>query len=45
MGLEPAVISSALRFSFGVQTTPAEIAESVDRILRICNNLGSQKQS
>jgi cysteine desulfurase len=45
MGLEPAVISSALRFSFGVQTTHAEVAESVDRILRICNNLRSQKQS
>ena len=45
MGCDPAVISSALRFSFGVQTTRAEVAESVDRILRICNNLRSQKQS
>jgi cysteine desulfurase len=45
MGCDPAVISSALRFSFGVQTTHAEVAESVDRILRICNNLRSQKQS
>jgi cysteine desulfurase len=45
MGCNPAVISSALRFSFGVQTTPTEVAESVDRILRICNNLRSQKQS
>jgi cysteine desulfurase len=45
MGCDPAVISSALRFSFGVQTTPAEVVESTDRILRICNNLRSQKQS
>jgi cysteine desulfurase len=45
MGCRPAVISSALRFSFGVQTTPAEVAESTGRILRICNNLRSQKQS
>ena len=45
MGCDPAVISSALRFSFGVQTTTAEVAESADRILRICNNLRSQKQS
>jgi cysteine desulfurase len=45
MGCNPAVISGALRFSFGVQTTRAEIAESTDRIIRICNNLRSQKQS
>jgi cysteine desulfurase len=45
MGCNPAVISSALRFSFGVQTTHAEIAESTDRIIRICNNLRSQKQT
>ena len=45
MGCRPAVISSALRFSFGVQTTSAEVAESTGRILRICNNLRSQKQS
>jgi cysteine desulfurase len=45
MGCRPAVISSALRFSFGVRTTPAEVAESVERILRICNNLRSRKQS
>lgn len=45
MGCNPAVISSALRFSFGVQTTRAEVAESADRIIRICNNLRSQKQS
>jgi cysteine desulfurase len=45
MGCNPAVISSALRFSFGVQTTRAEVAEAADRIIRICNNLRSQKQS
>jgi cysteine desulfurase len=45
MGLSPAVISSALRFSFGVQLPRAAVAESTDRILRICNNLRSQKPS
>jgi cysteine desulfurase len=44
MGLGPHTISSALRFSFGVQTTPAQVEESVDRILRVCNNLRSKKQ-
>lgn len=39
MGLDRAQISSALRFSFGVQSTRAEITESTRRILRICNNL------
>jgi cysteine desulfurase len=43
MGLSPAVISSALRFSFGVQLTHAEVAEATERILRICKNLRSQK--
>ena len=43
MGLSPDVISSALRFSFGVQSTDAEVAESTDRILGICNNLRGQK--
>jgi cysteine desulfurase len=45
MGCNPAVISSALRFSFGVQTTLVDIAEATGRIIRICNNLRSQKQS
>jgi cysteine sulfinate desulfinase/cysteine desulfurase-like protein len=45
MGCSPAVISSALRFSFGVQTTTADVAESAARIIRICNNLRGQKQS
>jgi cysteine desulfurase len=43
MGLDPDVISSTLRFSFGVQSTRAEVAESADRILRICNNLRGRK--
>ena len=44
MGCDPGVISSALRFSFGVQTTHEEIVEAADRILRICNNLRRQKE-
>jgi cysteine desulfurase len=43
MGLDSAIISSALRFSFGVGSTRAEVAESTDRILRICNNLRGRK--
>jgi cysteine desulfurase len=39
MGLDPAVISSALRFSFGVNTTAEEVAESADRIINVCNTL------
>jgi cysteine sulfinate desulfinase/cysteine desulfurase-like protein len=39
MGCDPGVISSALRFSFGVATTLAEIEEGVDRILNVCNSL------
>jgi cysteine desulfurase len=39
MGLDPAVISSALRFSFGVTTTLDDVTESVDRILNVCNSL------
>jgi cysteine desulfurase len=40
MGCEPAVISSALRFSFGVTTTAAEVEEAACRILKVCNGLG-----
>ena len=40
MGCEPAVISSALRFSFGVTTTAAEAEEAASRILKVCNGLG-----
>lgn len=39
MDLEEAVVSSALRFSFGVTTTTAEVAESSRRILKVCNDL------
>lgn len=39
MGLDEAVISSALRFSFGATTTAAEVAESSRRILKVCNDL------
>jgi len=40
MGCEPAVISSALRFSFGVTTTLAEVEDAAERILKVCNALG-----
>jgi cysteine desulfurase len=43
MGCGPEVISSALRFSFGVQTTAAEVGEAVNRITRICNHLRREK--
>jgi cysteine desulfurase len=39
MGLKPEVVSSALRFSFGVTTTAEEAAEAARRILASCNNL------
>ncbi len=39
MGCEPAVISSALRFSFGVTTTAADVDEAARRILNVCNDL------
>ena len=38
MGLEPAVITSALRFSFGVSTTPGEVTEAAARITAVCNS-------
>jgi cysteine desulfurase len=40
MGCEPAVTSSALRFSFGVTTTAAEVEEAAERIFKVCNSLG-----
>src|SRR5205809_6484828 len=43
MGCKPDAISSALRFSFGVQSTSAEVADAIDRITRICNHLRRQK--
>jgi cysteine desulfurase len=39
MGLDEAVFSSALRFSFGATTTADEVAESSRRILKVCNDL------
>jgi cysteine desulfurase len=39
MGLPEPVISSALRFSFGATSTPAEAEEAARRILKTCNNL------
>lgn len=39
MGLGPHTISSALRFSFGVNTTSEDIAEGTRRIINVCNNL------
>lgn len=44
MGLPEAVISSALRFSFGATTTTAEVDQAVRRILKVCNNLRRQKE-
>jgi cysteine desulfurase len=42
MGLDPRIVSSALRFSFGIATTRAEVDEAAERIIRICNDLGRQ---
>jgi cysteine desulfurase len=39
MGLDAGVISSALRFSFGVSTTREEVAEATCRIIKVCNHL------
>jgi cysteine desulfurase len=44
MGCKSAVISSALRFSFGVATTLADVEEAAERIIAICNDLGRQKR-
>lgn len=44
MGLDEAVVSSTLRFSFGATTTAAEVAESSRRILAVCNDLRQRKQ-
>jgi cysteine desulfurase len=43
MGCEPAVVSSALRFSFGASSTLGEVDEAASRIIGICNDLGRQK--
>jgi cysteine desulfurase len=39
MGCEPAIISSALRFSFGSGTSLTDVEESACRIINICNGL------
>ncbi len=43
MGCDPGLISSALRFSFGVSTTSEEVGEAARRIIRICNDLRREK--
>lgn len=43
MGLDEAVVSSALRFSFGATSTPDEARESSRRILSVCNDLRRRK--
>jgi cysteine desulfurase len=43
MGLPPAVVHSAVRFSLGATTTAAEIVEAADRILKVVNHLRSRK--
>lgn len=43
MGLADEVLASALRFSLGDTTTPAEIDEAAARILQVCNDLERSK--
>jgi cysteine desulfurase len=45
MGCEPAVLTGALRFSFGVTTTPGDVDEAARRILSCCNELRRQKRA
>lgn len=42
-GLQPAIVSSALRFSLGATTTAAEVDDAVRRILHCGNHLRSKK--
>jgi cysteine desulfurase len=44
MECDSAVVSSALRFSFGVSTTLDDVEEAAHRIVRICNDLGQRKR-
>jgi cysteine desulfurase len=44
MGCEEDVVSSALRFSFGIATSGEEVCEGAARIIHICNDLGRQKR-
>jgi cysteine desulfurase len=43
MGLEQGLVDSALRMSFGSQNSAAQIDEASGRILRVCNELRTQK--
>jgi cysteine desulfurase len=45
MGCDPGVISSALRFSFGVQTTAEEAEQGAARIVQACNDLRRRKEA
>jgi cysteine desulfurase len=45
MDCEPAIVASALRFSFGATTTAGEVDQAVHRILTCCNDLGRQKRA
>jgi len=40
MGIPNDLVASSLRFSLGATTTEAEIDEAVERILRVCRELG-----
>jgi cysteine desulfurase len=44
MGCEEAVVASALRFSFGIQNTPADVAQAASRILKVANDLRTRKK-
>lgn len=44
MGCPPAELQSSLRFSVGLTTTPAEIAEAVERIRRVDHELRRQNE-
>ncbi|MEX2186248.1 MAG: cysteine desulfurase family protein [Pirellulales bacterium] len=44
MGCDDAVVGSALRFSFGISNTAAEVSEAVSRILKVANDLQSRKK-
>ena len=43
MGAANELLHSSLRFSLGAATTPLEVDEAARRILRVCNDLRSQK--
>jgi cysteine desulfurase len=45
MGVEEAVIGSALRLSLGAATSTADVDEAVRRILSCCNRLRQQKRA